>query len=212
MRRAERREAEHTGKTPRTLREIDYLLRVIDEARLGALRFSQKPGGPFLAADEVTPIPPLVELPRLLSAAEHVVDDSDSNEDLRLLLAPGSSLGGARPREAKLLGVRGCTPATRGGWRLSPAYDLNPVPVDIKPRVLATAIDLDDGTASLDLALDVADYFELNGVEARRIAGEVGKAVGGWREAARNLGLASSQIDRVASAFDHDDLHRARAL
>ena len=30
------------------------------------------------------------------------------------------------------------------GWVLSPAYDLNPVPVDIKPRVLSTAIDLDD--------------------------------------------------------------------
>ena len=37
------------------------------------------------------------------------------------------------------------------GWRLGPAYDLNPVPVDIKPRVLATAIDLKDDTASLDL-------------------------------------------------------------
>jgi hypothetical protein len=45
------------------------------------------------------------------------------------------------------------------GWRLSPAYDLNPVPIDIKPRVLSTAIDLDDGTASLDLALSVAAYF-----------------------------------------------------
>src|SRR5690348_1427920 len=38
-----------------------------------------------------------------------------------------------------------------GGWRLAPAYDLNPVPTDIKPRILATAIDEADGTASLDL-------------------------------------------------------------
>ena len=37
------------------------------------------------------------------------------------------------------------------GWRLSPAYDLNPVPTDIKPRVLTTAIDLEDRTASLKL-------------------------------------------------------------
>ena len=37
------------------------------------------------------------------------------------------------------------------GWRLAPAYDVNPVPVDIKPRVLSTAIDLDDATASLEL-------------------------------------------------------------
>ena len=43
-------------------------------------------------------IPPLIELPRLLSAAEHVVEETDTDEDLRLLFAPGSSLGGARPK------------------------------------------------------------------------------------------------------------------
>ena len=62
------------------------------------------------------------------------------------------------------------------GWRLSPAYDLNPVPTDIKPRVLTTAIDLDDGTASLNLALNVAGYFELTPDRAREIAAEAGKA------------------------------------
>ena len=41
---------------------------------------------------------PLLELPRLLSAAERVASDDDSDDDLRLLLAPGSSLGGARPK------------------------------------------------------------------------------------------------------------------
>jgi len=45
-----------------------------------------------------TKIPPFVELPKLLSAAEHVLSDTDSDQDLRLLLAPGSSLGGARPK------------------------------------------------------------------------------------------------------------------
>ena len=53
------------------------------------------------------------------------------------------------------------------GWRLAPAYDLNPVLVDIKARVLATYIDLDDGTASLNLALEVAEYFELDAEQAR---------------------------------------------
>src|ERR1700723_1468578 len=47
------------------------------------------------------------------------------------------------------------------GWRLSPAYDLNPVPIDIKPRVLTTAIDEADGAASLDLAYQVAEHFGL---------------------------------------------------
>ena len=56
------------------------------------------------------------------------------------------------------------------GWRLSPAYDLNPVPTDIKPRVLATNIDLDDSTASLPLAMSVAEYFELVEGRASEIA------------------------------------------
>src|SRR5260370_12358870 len=98
MRRAERRRAEREGQTPRTVREIDYLLLVDDEARQGALRFAELEGGPFLADPAPTTIPPLIELPRLLSAAEHVMDRKDSDEDLRLLLAPGSSLGGARPQ------------------------------------------------------------------------------------------------------------------
>src|SRR5450432_4576486 len=92
MRRAERRRAEREGQTPRTVREIDYLLMVDDEARQGALRFAEKEGGPFLADKGAQKIPPLIELPRLLSAAEHVIDDKDTDEDLRLLLAPGSSL------------------------------------------------------------------------------------------------------------------------
>ena len=75
------------------------------------------------------------------------------------------------------------------GWRLSPAYDLNPVPTDMKPRVLTTAIDLDDGTASLKLALEVAAYFELGTGEARQIAAEVGQAVARWRKVAAKLGL-----------------------
>lgn len=91
MRRAERRRAQGAGETPRTLQEIDYLLRVDDEARQGALRFAQREGGPFLTMQEATRIPPLVELLRLLSAAERVISGSDSDEDLRLLLAPGSS-------------------------------------------------------------------------------------------------------------------------
>src|SRR5439155_15526993 len=69
-----------------------------DEARQGALRFAEKEGGPFLREEGVKRIPPLIELPKLLSAAEHVMEEKDTEEDLRLLFAPGSSLGGARPK------------------------------------------------------------------------------------------------------------------
>ena len=43
------------------------------------------------------------------------------------------------------------------GWRLAPAYDLNPMPTDVKPRIHALAIDEFDGTASLDGLPDCAD-------------------------------------------------------
>jgi serine/threonine-protein kinase HipA len=98
------------------------------------------------------------------------------------------------------------------GWRLSPAYDLNAVPADIKPRVLTTAIDLDDGTASLTLAFQVANYFELSEGEAHKIAGQVGHAVATWRKHAAKLGITAAEIDRMASAFEHEDLKAALAL
>jgi serine/threonine-protein kinase HipA len=96
MRRAERRRAERAGETPRTLREIDNLLRVDNEARQGALRLSEVEGGPFLATAEASRIPPLIELPRLLSAAENVIDDTDTDEDLRVLSLPGEARGRER--------------------------------------------------------------------------------------------------------------------
>lgn len=99
-------------------------------------------------------------------------------------------------------------PAT---WRLAPAYDLNPVPVDIKPRVLSTAIHEADCRASLQIAFEVAPYFGLQQGEARTIAREAGEAVAGWRKEAAGRGLGQSEIDRMASAFEHEDLKLARS-
>jgi serine/threonine-protein kinase HipA len=48
----------------------------------------------------------------------------------------------------------------KNGWSLSPAYDLNPVPSDIKARVLTTNISLDEATCSLDLLESAAEYFQ----------------------------------------------------
>jgi serine/threonine-protein kinase HipA len=98
MRRAERKAAEREKRTPRTLFEMDFLLQVDDEVRAGAIRFAEREGGPFLAEPGKFRIPPIVELNRLLSAIERVIDDKEDEEDLRLLIAPGSSLGGARPK------------------------------------------------------------------------------------------------------------------
>ena len=331
MRRVSRRQAEREGRAVRTLREIDYLLMVDDEARQGALRFAERAGGPFLRAADASRIPPLVELPKLLSAAERIVNEHETDEDLRLLFAPGSSLGGARPKasvrlkdgslaiakfprrddeinvvawEAVALTLAGkagiAVPTVRleevsgqpvllltrfdrvkgrrkpflsamsmlgandnesrsylefvdvlrrygaaptedmealwrrivftilisntddhlrnhaflyegqTGWRLSPAYDLNPVPIDIKPRVLVTAITEDDNTASLALAFGVAGYFEISTTRAREIAAEVAAVVSTWRAQAKRRGISHQETDRMASAFEHRDLEIAR--
>ena len=90
-------------------------------------------------------------------------------------------------------------------------YDLNPVPTDIKPRILSTAINEDDNTASLPLALEVAGYFELDDGKARDIAKQVGTVVSKWRDEAARHGLTKNEIDRMASAFEHEDLTAARA-
>lgn len=333
MRRMARRQAERQGHAVRTLQEIDYLLMVDDEARQGALRFAERAGGPFLREHDALRIPPLIELPRLLSASERVIAEEDTDEDLRLLFAPGSSLGGARPKASvrlrdgslaiakfprrddeidavlwesvalalaakagidvpvavvedvagkpvliltrfdrvgarrlpflsamSMLGARdnethsyleivdvlrqhGAAPRAdmeilwrrivfnvlisntddhlrnhaflyegQNGWRLSPAYDLNPVPADIKARVLTTAISEDDTRASLDVAFEVAGYFEITDEKARAIVKEVAASASDWRAEAVRQGLSRPQIDRMASAFEHQDMERARSL
>jgi serine/threonine-protein kinase HipA len=331
IQREERRKAREGNREPQTLDEVDYLVAVGDIARQGALRFAEAEGGPFLAAG--VQIPPLVRLAALLGAALRVSADEETDEDLRLLVAPGSSLGGARPKasviddrdgqlsiakfpktddlipvvqwEATALAladhagiripawrvetvanrpvlllrrfdrlkerripflsamsmldaqdndqrsymeiadalrqygsrpVEDCAQLWRrvvfnilmsnsddhlrnhgflydpaGGWRLAPAYDLNPVPIEIKPRILTTAIDEGDGTASLDLAYSVAAHFGVKRDEARSIARDVGAAVKDWRQVAKGLHLSAREIDRMASAFEHEELKKAMA-
>lgn len=59
-------------------------------------------GGAFLTPQDQTTIPPLIRLGELLGAATRVLSDEDNDSDLRLLLAPGSSLGGARAKASVL--------------------------------------------------------------------------------------------------------------
>ena len=94
----------------------------------------------------------------------------------------------------------------RKGWRLAPAYDLNPVPTDVKPRVHALAIDEFDPTASLDTAFRIAPMFGIPERTAREIAAEVGQAVARWRDVSALLGISTNEIERMSSAFEHEDL------
>ncbi len=323
MRRSEAFKAVEQNRAPRSLFEIDYLLGVNDETRQGALRFSSAPDkNVFLSPKQNNSIPPLVELPKLLSASDRFIADNESSKDLRLLLAPGSSLGGARPKASvrdqdgslaiakfpkkddqfnvvvweavtltlakkakinvpfyhlekicekpvliirrfdrdgdnripflsamSMLGARdneqhsylemayvlaqngacpkeemkelwrrivftimvsntddhlrnhGFTYERYKGWKLSPAYDINPTPIDIAPRILTTSIDFYDNAASLETAMRVAKDFRLKNEEALSIIKEVASAVKQWRSVASEFGLSKRECDRMSSAF-----------
>ncbi|WP_408625633.1 type II toxin-antitoxin system HipA family toxin [Cyclonatronum proteinivorum] len=85
------------------LDDTDFLLGVYDEARMGGFRFKTDEDGPFLGFDKANAIPPITDVRELQSGAQLVESDDDSEEVrkwLRILLAPGSSLGGARPKSS----------------------------------------------------------------------------------------------------------------
>jgi serine/threonine-protein kinase HipA len=83
------------------------------------------------------------------------------------------------------------------------------MPADVKPRIHALALNETDDDASLDTALSVAPAFGLTHVQAVAIAGEVGTVVSDWRGAAARSGLVPAQIERMESAFQHEDLAKA---
>jgi serine/threonine-protein kinase HipA len=97
IRRNEIHNAEKHGRPERDIPEIDYLLGVRDQLRQGALRFRIPGEGTYLTEDH-RGVPHLIDLRRLLAAAEQLERDQETDEDLQLLLEGGSSLGGARPK------------------------------------------------------------------------------------------------------------------
>jgi serine/threonine-protein kinase HipA len=95
---------------------------------------------------------------------------------------------------------------------LSPAYDFNPTPTDVKARILTTNIDLDEGTCSIAL------FGKCRGV--LRFVAETGPgddSGGGRRDPDMAVGCAEigckrAEITRMASTFEHDDLGDALRL
>lgn len=332
MQRAERRLAEREGRQVRTLGELHYLLGVADQTRLGALRFRWR-GEEVYQSPVRNGVPAFIELGRLLQVTERIERDEETDDDLQLIFAPGSSLGGARPkasvidqhghlsiakfpkesdgysietweeialRLAQRAGIqtprhallqvagkpvllsrrfdrdngwripflsamsmigardgeRGSYPemvdaltmhgaqakedawqlyrrmafnvlvsnvddhlrnhgflwSGQGGWVLSPAYDLNPTPVDVKARILTTNIDLDEGTCSVELLQETAGYFGLGDGQARTIIREVAEVTRTWQMLAMDVGAKRAEIARMASAFEHEDLQTALKL
>ena len=307
----------------RSLSQIDYLLAVSDPTRIGALRFRLQGETEFSDSLVDYQVPPLLQLPALLDAANAVHNNTEAAEDLKLLLNAGSPLGGARPKSAvidkcgtlaiakfpkpddyrsiphgeilalalarksginaanaqlqnvagrpvalierfdrandgkripflsamSLLGLSDGDIATytdiaecirmyssaptedlhelwrrivfgimisnlddhlrnhgflydgRQQWRLAPAYDLNPVPLEEKARELTTWIFEEGPEASIELARSAAPYFALKNDQAQKIITEVSSAIANWRDVAGKLGMSSADIDEYASAF-----------
>ncbi len=316
--------ARRESRRPKVQNEIDFLLGVHDLHRSGALRFKREPDGNFLDDHKYLAAPPLSSLGELERAARMIEEgagaDSEYLEWLNALLAPGSSLGGARPKAClfddnghpwiakfpsrlddhdvgawefvayKLAVKAGLEmseshirklgsehhifvtkrfdriPASRihftsamtqlgyfdgdegasylelaqfltehgsraredlaqlwrrivfsiaisntddhlrnhgfvfrsGGWRLSPAFDINPVtPAD------GLRLNITDNDNSLDfrLALEVIDFFQLGRNQALAIKDEVISSVAEWKTVANSAGISRSEQTRMAAAF-----------
>lgn len=324
-----RREAIHAREEmhrPRDLNEIDYLLGVHDLHRVGALRFKRELAGPFLDDDKHLAVPPFSSLRELEHAARQVEakagnDDPDYLKWMYMLMSPGSSLGGARPKAsvadenghlwiakfpsqhddydmaaweyvaymlaldagvgmsesriekfgshhhtfltkrfdrtgknrlhftsamtqlgyydgdyeasylelAQFLTDLGASTRedlaqlwrrivfsiaisnsddhlrnhgfiyNRRGWRLSPAYDINPVTTATGLHLNIT--DKDNGL-DYELAMEVIDFFQLNRGQATKIKDEVLASVGNWRTRANALGLSRSEQKLMEPAFN----------
>lgn len=84
------------------------------------------------------------------------------------------------------------------GWRLSPAYDLNPVPT---AESLHLNISDTDGTLSFNLAMDVIDFFQLRKNDAETIRNHVVSSVTDWTAVAKSVGISRAEQQRMAPAF-----------
>ena len=87
---------------------------------------------------------------------------------------------------------------TQTGWKLSPAYDINPEPAGTG---LHLNISEEDNSLDLDLARSVAEFFRVDRGQAESIVAQVKEAVSSWRSVATEIGISRSQQEAMASAF-----------
>ena len=107
MKRQEAAIARLEKRPEKTLRESDYLLGVFDGHRMGAIRFKDNPDAPFLNDISTLASPPMTSIRELEQISlrledDDVVEDPEYLKWLNILINPGSSLGGARPKASVL--------------------------------------------------------------------------------------------------------------
>ena len=102
MKRREALEAREEGRKEKTFFESDFVLGVYDKHRMGALRFKLNEEGIFLNDNKAFATPPWAALKDLEYASMKLEDDDNDDAEslqwLNMLITPGSSLGGARPK------------------------------------------------------------------------------------------------------------------
>ena len=87
----------------------------------------------------------------------------------------------------------------KGGWLLSPAYDINPV---TPANGLHLNISDNDNSLSYELAMEVIDFFRLSEARAVQIKSEVLASVSNWELVAKKVGLGRAERQVMAAAFN----------
>lgn len=88
---------------------------------------------------------------------------------------------------------------TPKGWRLSPLYDVNPVP---RGDELSLNVSESDNRISLDLAIETAHYYGIKEADATKLAENILAMVrDNWERLAKECGLNRSDIEDMRPAF-----------
>ena len=99
--------------------------------------------------------------------------------------------------------------ASRGQWRLAPAFDVNPFPDRV--RELKTWISEDTGPeATIEALLSVLPYFKISLGKAKEILRRIERALFRWRETGSTLGMSNRELDQFAHAFEHPERDAVR--
>lgn len=99
--------------------------------------------------------------------------------------------------------------ASRGQWRLAPAFDVNPFPDRV--RELKTWISEDTGPeATIEALLSVLPYFKISLGKAKEILRRIERALFRWRETGSTLGMSNRELDQFADAFEHPERDAVR--
>ncbi len=99
--------------------------------------------------------------------------------------------------------------ASRGQWRLAPAFDLNPFPDRV--RELKTWIAENAGPeATIEALLSALPYFRISRTRATEILSRMEHALSQWRETGLSLGMTRQELDQFADAFEHPEREAAR--